>query len=461
MKKSIVALVILSIFCIASVAFAAGGPFSDVPAKHWAYDAVSKLAKAGILNGYGDGAFSGDKPMTRYEMAIVVGKAMEKEDKANQEQKAIIDKLAAEFGKELENLGVRVKALEDKNANALKINGYARFRYDWGSQSSPANRNFLPYYSNYPTNNGHTQVSNILFLDKQFDAQNYAHTTIGALVNSGPGESNWQLFEGYYGHREGTSELKVGRMLASLGNGFLFQNCYSDGVALTFGAGTDLTTSLYAITHANLDWLAGEVKAKVNKDTSLWVGHIVDRKSDEDSPSLWDRVMGHAKTTAAGFKYTGIPDITLTGAYGVNAAAVAKNVNNGSNARGMFVQAKYKGANPGVVGSTGFWVGYRKCDNGYDMISNMSSEVLDGSLNWGYPSQGGFDNNVKGFEVGFETTPFPSSIFQLKYAPLKALTLTDSALISSSTGTIYGTLQQGQLTSLDRKYFVAQMTWFY
>jgi hypothetical protein len=100
-------------------------------------------------------------------------------------------------------------------------------------------------------------------------------------------------------------------------------------------------------------------------------------------------------------------------------------------------------------------------DNGYDMISNMSGDVLDGDLSWGYPSQGGFDNNAKGFEVGFEVTPFPRSIFQVKYAALKALTLSDAASISSSNGSVTGALQQDKLSSKDRKYFIAQMSWFY
>ena len=77
--------------CTAS-AYAAN-PFSDVPAGHWAYDSVAELAAAGVVDGYGDGTFGGDKLMTRYEMAQIVAKAM-----ANG---ANVDKLAAEFADEL------------------------------------------------------------------------------------------------------------------------------------------------------------------------------------------------------------------------------------------------------------------------------------------------------------------------------------------------------------------------
>ena len=98
----------------------AANPFSDVPAGHWAYDSVAKLATAGVVDGYADGAFDGDKLMTRYEMAQIVAKAMAKG--------ADCDKLAAEFADELDNLGVRVAKLE-KGADAVTIAGQARFSY--------------------------------------------------------------------------------------------------------------------------------------------------------------------------------------------------------------------------------------------------------------------------------------------------------------------------------------------
>jgi hypothetical protein len=131
MKKSlIITLALVFVLGIAGTAFAAANPFVDVPAKHWAYEAVSKLAAAGIVDGYGDGTFRGDKTITRYEMAQIVAKAMAKSDKADAQQKAIIDKLAVEFAAELNNLGVRVAKLE-KNASAIKVTGESRVRYTW------------------------------------------------------------------------------------------------------------------------------------------------------------------------------------------------------------------------------------------------------------------------------------------------------------------------------------------
>ena len=129
MKKNlIVALALVFVLGIAGTAFAAANPFVDVPAKHWAYDAVAKLAQAGILDGYGDGTYRGERLATRYELAQATAKAMARADKADAQMKAIIDKLAVEFAAELNNLGVRVAKLE-KNASSIKFWGDSRIRW--------------------------------------------------------------------------------------------------------------------------------------------------------------------------------------------------------------------------------------------------------------------------------------------------------------------------------------------
>ena len=118
MKKSLVLAMAMALGVTAS-AYAAN-PFSDVPAGHWAYDAVNKLAAEGVVDGYPDGTYGGDKLMTRYEMAQIVAKAMAKG--------ANVDKLAAEFAHELDSLGVRVANLE-KKADNVKVTGEIRYSY--------------------------------------------------------------------------------------------------------------------------------------------------------------------------------------------------------------------------------------------------------------------------------------------------------------------------------------------
>ena len=58
--------------------FAAANPFADLPADHWAYDAVAQLAADGIIEGYGDKDFQGSRNITRYEMAQMVARARAK-----------------------------------------------------------------------------------------------------------------------------------------------------------------------------------------------------------------------------------------------------------------------------------------------------------------------------------------------------------------------------------------------
>lgn len=130
MKKThVILLAFILVLGLAATALAApAGTFADVPAKHWSYDAVAKLAKAGIISGYNDGTFRGDRTLTRYEMAQIVANAITKEDKADAATRSIIGKLAAEFATELNNLGVRVANLE-ANASPTKITGDVRVRF--------------------------------------------------------------------------------------------------------------------------------------------------------------------------------------------------------------------------------------------------------------------------------------------------------------------------------------------
>ena len=122
MKKTLLLAMTIAMGITAS-AYAAN-PFSDVPAGHWAYDAVNKLAAEGVVEGYPGGTYGGDRLMTRYEMAQIVAKAMAKG--------ANVDKLAAEFAGELDSLGVRVANLE-KKADNVRITG--QIRYEYGDRS--------------------------------------------------------------------------------------------------------------------------------------------------------------------------------------------------------------------------------------------------------------------------------------------------------------------------------------
>ena len=109
-----------------STGSAASNPFSDVPADHWAMQAVTKLANDGVITGYCDNTFKGDAKITRFEMAQMVAKAMANQAKAAPDDKAAIEKLQAEFSDELNSLGVRVANMERMQDNVKWSGSYAQ-----------------------------------------------------------------------------------------------------------------------------------------------------------------------------------------------------------------------------------------------------------------------------------------------------------------------------------------------
>ena len=112
----------------AGVSAYAANPFSDVTPSDWAYQAVVDLSEQGVVEGYPDGTFKGERNITRYEMAQIIARMLAKEDQLNAEQRATLDKLAGEYADELANLGVRVSNLEKKVGN-IYWSGDARMRY--------------------------------------------------------------------------------------------------------------------------------------------------------------------------------------------------------------------------------------------------------------------------------------------------------------------------------------------
>jgi len=83
--------------------------FPDVSQNHWAYEYVAQLAGNGMIEGYPDGNFAGDRPMTRYEFAAILYRAMAK-------GAVLSDKILSEFSHELEYFTVDTIA-KDKAGN--------------------------------------------------------------------------------------------------------------------------------------------------------------------------------------------------------------------------------------------------------------------------------------------------------------------------------------------------------
>ena len=228
MKKSLVLAMAMALGVTAS-AYAAN-PFSDVPAGHWAYDSINKLAAAGVIDGYGDGTFGGDKLMTRYEMAQIVARAMAKG--------ANVDKLAAEFADELDSLGVRVANLE-KKADNVKITGEVRFRY--------VDQDGAMYKKIVPAGDG---VSGVLGNDSNHVADIRSRIWINGMINDdwtytgmlqntqnlsdNAGNEDTKFQRAYVDGKLGGMAVRAGRYNLVIADGNIYDT-RADGLELSYG----------------------------------------------------------------------------------------------------------------------------------------------------------------------------------------------------------------------------------
>lgn len=169
MNKKLIASVVASFVLSTGNAFAGSNPFVDVPANHWSYDSIQYLAKTGVIDGYSDGTFGGDKTITRYEMAQIVVKAMCKASKADDKQKDAISKLAMEYKEELDSIGVRLDNVEKKTAgvNDIKVTGWFSSENTVGNQFQAAD----PGKSLTETKNHEYALHGRLAFEKQLDEQ--------------------------------------------------------------------------------------------------------------------------------------------------------------------------------------------------------------------------------------------------------------------------------------------------
>lgn len=221
MKKRFAAVFAATAILGVTTAFAAN-PFSDVTPDTWAYQSVSQLANAGIINGYPDGTFKGQTNITRYEMAQMVAKAMANQDRANAEQQAMINRLADEFSTELNNLGVRVSTLENKVGN-VKVTGDVRLRY---KQTQHQDSKF--------------DYRGRIKFNAAVNDNTTATVRVGASNDFGSGDADTTDFaatvdQAYVAHNFSKELTGVaGRQNLVVGGGLMYDDAF-DGAALAYG----------------------------------------------------------------------------------------------------------------------------------------------------------------------------------------------------------------------------------
>ena len=389
MKKSLVLAMAMALGVTAS-AYAAN-PFSDVPAGHWAYDSVNKLAAAGIVDGYGNGTFGGDRLMTRYEMAQIVAKAMAKG--------ANVDRLAAEFADELDSLGVRVAALEKKSDN-VKITGEARFRY----ADSKGKGNVADSYVG-------DLRSRIWITGQVNDDWSYTGMiqNIQDFAGYYTGDEKTDFQRAYVQGKLGGMAVTAGRYNAFFADGNIYDNradgvelSYGDKVKLSLAAGkaTDEITKLYVLegtTGGN--YAGGALSADfgaVNATAGYYNFKDILQKDSGIDNAIW--------FVGAG---TSFGDFGLNAMYLKGDASYQGHDLDGLDDDGYTVGLTWKGAEAAKAGSYGLFANYYDLGGQTYIAHTTDADTFDGE---------GF----KGYGVGANYTVAKNMVFTAAYYDTKS-----------------------------------------
>ena len=370
MKKSLVLAMAMALGVTAS-AYAAN-PFSDVPAGHWAYDSINKLAAAGVIEGYGDSTFGGDKLMTRYEMAQIVAKAMAKG--------ANVDKLAAEFADELDNLGVRVAALE-KKADNVKVTGEVRYLYKDIKDDSYENNLRSRLWVNGQINDDWSYTG-MIENTQYFDNNN--------------GDEKTEFNRAYVEGKIGGLAVTAGRYNAFLANGNVYDDLV-DGAEVSYGDKVKVTGFAGKATEVDGGNYAGGELSTSFGDMNVAAGYVnykdLGDVKDKDN-AIWyvgaDYIMG---------------DVTLSGMYlKGDKSENGKDVTD-VNTDGWTAGLTYKGAEASEAGSWGLFANYYD-QGGMTYIAHTTDAetfAYDGFKGYGVGTNYTFAKNIVGTVAYYDT----------------------------------------------------------
>lgn len=214
MKKRLLvnAVAVAFVLNTSGAVLAASHQVVDVSANHWAYAAVTKLVHDGMIEGYDDHTFRGANSISRYEMAVMVAKAMSNLEKANETDKALIEKLSVEFSNELDSIGSRVSELEEKvdkiegKVDKFSMSGiaepiYQHVKANGVTQQTPFTLN-TEFYPKYKVNDNWSFVGTIISEYNLRNGSDDAHN----------GGTPWYVREAYLDGHIGKVATKLGRV---------------------------------------------------------------------------------------------------------------------------------------------------------------------------------------------------------------------------------------------------------
>ena len=377
-KKTLVSAITAALVVgAASTTFAAANPFSDVPADSWAYDAVTTLAADGVIDGFPDGTYKGQQTMTRYEMAQIVARAMAKTD-LEKADKALVDKLAAEFAEELDNLGVRVADLEKKSDN-VKWGGELRYRYyDINRDSSLGDEThnkvlFRLEPKAYIGNSGWTANARLDYEMNLSSDENNDGVLVDRAWVEGP------LF--------GTT-VQAGRVPVFTAQGLMFDDRISGGT-IAFGSDefkTTLAAGRYNKDHDDVtgtesvrditaEYYGVQFDYTPNDNLALNAGYTaltgIDANYAKSYKSMARPAYGDDNTANiwyVGGKYAFDKNVAFVGEY-------AQNTDADDEDQAWTAELQYKGANVADPGSWGMYAGYRQIE-AYAAIAPTYDDII-------------------------------------------------------------------------------------
>ena len=415
MKKNLVAAFATALTIGAALTtFAAANPFSDVPRDHWAYDAVTQLAADGVIEGYGDGTYRGDRNITRYEMAQMTAKAMAKGDMSTSD-KALVDRLAAEFADELNNLGVRVANLESRIDN-VKWTGELRYTYQkkggegTGWTEAQSSNEILFRLDPEATVNDHWKVK--ARLDAAWDPS----TDQGAKNSDDKADASVKLVRAYAAGHYGITDINAGLLPYYSEQGVVLDDELS-GVAVTVGADQKLTGTLLG-GRVNLgDTSVGGTLADAGKGNLLGLNltwkatdqftlageyyHLSADRGYADYPGTYTD-NSTQNIWGIGATYAFDQNVRLNGGYWKNqnfGDTYYAHSNQGAADHAWNVELGYKGAEPENMHSFGLYAAYRYLGQGATI-----KPTFDGA-DWG----------EKGWEIGGNYTFAKNVVGSLLY----------------------------------------------
>jgi hypothetical protein len=420
MKKPL-SLALAAIFSLsaAGVSLAApANPFTDVPANHWAYDAVSELQQNGVISGYGDGTFRGDRTLTRYELAAIVAKI----DSAAGKDNPMVKKLQEEFAAELYNLGVRIDALE-KNASSIKFSGDGRIRYIGNMAIDGENAAFRgdgktpSKFENRIQLHLESEVNDHITFYGRLVAENEngARGTDGQRTSS---TAEFEFDRAEFQWQNANTTVSVGRLVPTLGQGLIWDDSAADGFLVTQGIGRfdvsagylDIGNTVGLDNSASLGAFAANIGAKVTDKVNLTAAYLKVNNSmngaGPDGVDLGDNVGYDFEQMAFGFDAGLGKDFLVKGEYVKNRAADNDNT-------GYWGRLQWKEADPAEPGTYAVYVDYMKL-GGWAIDSDTFGHILNVAGGNGIGGDG-----AKGYGLGVQYVWAKNADLELNFYDLK------------------------------------------